>query len=150
MPVFREDPYGAFNFLVDLGTVDAASPSAGFMEVDGLDMAVEAIPYRNGNDVRMTPRLLPGLSRPVEVALRRGLMGAEELQHWMDEARRGAPDAKRDIAVRLLDEARAETVQTWRLRGARPVALNGPRLSAMSGATAIEEILLAVEEIQAE
>ncbi|MHA1113033.1 MAG: phage tail protein [Alphaproteobacteria bacterium] len=150
MPIFREDPYGAFNFLVELGDVDVRAVQAGFMEVEGLDAAADVIAYRNGNDVRLAPRLLPGLSRNARVVLRRGLMGAAELQEWMDQARHGDPAAKRDIAVRLLDEAHDQMVQTWRLLGARPVALNGPRLSAMTSATAIEELVLAVEVIQAE
>jgi len=51
MSVERANPYGTFNFLVDLGTGDTGSVKAGFQEVSGLNTEVTSTDYRNGNEV---------------------------------------------------------------------------------------------------
>lgn len=145
MAITRSDPYGAFNFLVE---IDGATVAA-FSEVSGLDQEIEVIAYRSGGDA-LGPRLLPGLARPATVTLRRGVDGDLELQNWFDAVRNGEFGAmRRNVAVRLLNEAR-EPVLSWLLRRAWPTRIEGPRLDARTSATAIETLVLAVEGISVE
>ena len=71
MPTARDDPYGRFNFLVELEGV----ARAGFSEVEGLGGEIDVIAYREGADRTNAPRLLPGLVHYPRVVLRRGFAG---------------------------------------------------------------------------
>jgi hypothetical protein len=57
MSATRHEPYGAFNFLVDLGsgTGPATSPDAGFEECGPLAERIEVVEYRNGNELQAEP-----------------------------------------------------------------------------------------------
>ena len=50
MSGIRQAPYGAFNFIVDLGTGSSEGPDAGFEECGPFAERVDVIEYRNGND----------------------------------------------------------------------------------------------------
>ena len=45
MAVLRDNPYGDFNFLVDLGTGETEGPEAGFQECSAIGMEVAAVSY---------------------------------------------------------------------------------------------------------
>jgi phage tail-like protein len=55
----RIDPYGQFNFLVEIDGVI----QAGFSEVSGLSTDTNIIEYREGNEQQGTARKLPGLMK---------------------------------------------------------------------------------------
>ncbi len=148
MPIFRESPYGAFNFLVHLGDSDPSEVAAGFSAVHGLDQEVEVIEYRAGNDKTHARRLLPGLARPITVTLTRGVIGDPSLQQWISAVLSGGAD-RRNVTVQLLAEDRS-VVQEWRLRQALPVKLRGPTLNAAVSAVAVEELVLMAESLSVE
>jgi hypothetical protein len=79
MATLRERPYTQFNFLVDLGTGSTDGPQAGFAECSQIGMSVDVIEYRNGNRRENEVVKLTGLARPLDVTLRRGLIGALDL-----------------------------------------------------------------------
>lgn len=148
MAVQRDDPYGQFNFLVDLGG-GAEGPQAGFQECSAIGTVVDVIEYRNGNDRANEVRKLAGLARVPDVTLRRGVIGALDLYRWLDEVRNGAR-AARTVTISLQNEDRTEIVLTWKLLGALPVRhLCGP-LHAKGTDVAIEELTLAVERVELE
>ncbi len=76
MAVERDNPYGTFNYLVDLGTGDTASIKAGFQEVSGLNIEVTSADYRNGNDKVNHVRKINGIYKVGDITLKRGLIGA--------------------------------------------------------------------------
>ena len=116
MAVQRDNPYGGFNFLVNLGGSgeDAAAPVAGFSEVFGLGLAVGVIEYRNGNDTTNFPGKLPGLARVSEVRLCRGLIGDLSLFTWVQNLSSGTQDV-RTVTIQLKSEDHSQTVMTWAL-----------------------------------
>lgn len=152
MAVFRETPYSAFNFLVDLEPGQGSEVQAGFSEVSGLNAEVTVAEYRAGNDRVNYVRKLPGIHKAGDVTLKRGVIGAQNLYEWLELGRTGKiSEAKRDIVVKLQSEDRADTVVSWKLRGAMPIKWTGPTLTAKGGGdVAIEELVLSVETIEQE
>ena len=69
MAVLRDNPYGEFNFLVDLGTGATEGPEAGFQECSDIGQEVTVVEYRNGNDRLNSVRKLTGLNRALDVTL---------------------------------------------------------------------------------
>lgn len=149
MPVFRERPYTAFNFLVSMEGFDAGSAQAGFSEISGLDREIDMLEYRAGNDRTSAPRLIPGRLKSVTVTLTRGLIGDAALHEWLTGISDGSAE-RRSIRIELLAEDRSSVVQTWRLRNAVPVAIHGPQLQAMGNDVAVERLVLMAESLEIE
>lgn len=148
MSAIRQLPYGAFNFVVDLGTGSSTGPDAGFAECGPFSERVDVIEYRNGNDPTNEPRKIAGLSAVQDVTFKRGVIGSQTLYDWFDEVRGGNESAPRDITVTLLSEDRSAQVTTWKLHRARPVRYRGGPLHGRSSDIAIEELVLAYERLE--
>lgn len=148
MSVQRDHPYGRFNFLIDLGNGEVEGPAAGFQECSGIGVEVDVVEYRNGNDKPNAARKLTGLARVADVTLKRGVIGSLALWHWLVQVRDGDQDATRTVAIHLLSEDHATTVQTWRLLRARPTRFVSGPLNANGGEVAIEELTLAYEWLE--
>ena len=73
-PVFREDPYGGYNFLVSINGIsnDGKAVRGSFMEASGLEVEVPPIEYRNGSE-DITVRKIPGLKKFTNITLKRGI-----------------------------------------------------------------------------
>ncbi len=63
----RNDPYGQFNFLIEIDGITRA----GFSEVSGLTTDTNVIEYREGDEVT-TVRKLAGLIKYTNIVLKRG------------------------------------------------------------------------------
>jgi phage tail-like protein len=150
MPVFRSNPYGAFNYLVSLGGGQGDGGEGniigGFSDVSGLGMEVSYSEYRNGNEKFTTNRKVPNTHKNDDVTLKRGLVGSDDLFAWLKGVRDGNADA-RQVTITLLDEAR-QPVATWALRNAQPKKWTGPTLAAKGGGeVAMEELHFVCEGI---
>jgi phage tail-like protein len=151
MAIQRDNPYGSFNFLVDLGTGDTESVVAGFQEVSGLNLEVTQAEYRNGNEKLNHPRKISGMHKVGDVTLKRGLIAATDLYEWIDQTRNGNQQAPRSVTIQLQDEAHEGPVMTWRLSAARPMRYTAPSLNGKGGAdVAIEELVLSCEDLTIE
>ena len=149
MAIFRETPYSAFNFLVEIEAGQGQEVTAGFAEVSGLNAEVTVAEYRNGNASSNYVTKVPGIHKAGDVTLKRGVIGATNLYDWLEQARAGSLDAKRNIVVKLLSEDRADTVVSWKLRGVLPIKWTGPTLTAKGGGdVAMEEMVLSVETLE--
>lgn len=151
MPVQRDNPYGAFNFLVSLGgdqgTGDEGRVVGGFSDVSGLGFEVQYADYRNGNSKVNTVRKVQSTFTVEDVVLKRGLIGSDDLFSWLKGVREGDIDP-RVVTVTLLDEAR-NAVGTWKLQKAQPKKWTGPTLSAKGGTeVAMEELTFCHEGIE--
>lgn len=151
MAIERENPYSAFNFLVDLGTGDTASVKAGFQEVSGLNYEVTMADYRNGNEKTNRVRKVSTMFKVGDVTLKRGLIGATDLLEWMEEVRNGDQNAARNVTIQLLDESRQGPVMTWQLINARPMRYTVPSFNAKSASdVAIEELVFVCDDMTVE
>lgn len=152
MATFRETPYSAFNFVVELEPGQGTEVQAGFAEVSGLNAEVTIAEYRNGNAQVSYVTKIPGIHKAGDVTLKRGVIGAQNIYDWLELARAGRmSDAKRDLVVKLMSEDRSEAVVSWKLRAAMPIKWTGPTLTAKGGGdVAMEELVLAVETIEQE
>ena len=150
MAVLRDNPYGEFNFLVDLGTGDTEGPEAGFQEVSAIGMEVAVVEYRNGNDRLNSVRKLTGLNKASDVTLKRGVIGSLNLYQWLNQIRNGDQAATRTVRIQLQNEDRTATVMTWILLRARIIKhVSGP-LNAKGTDVAMEELTLAYERLEIE
>ena len=149
MPVFRNNPYGAFNFQVALGGSQGDGRDnviGGFSDVSGLGTEVSYSEYRNGNEKFNTVRKVPNTHKLDDVTLKRGLVGSDDLFEWLKGVREGKADP-RLVTITLLDEAR-QPVATWVLHQAQPKKWTGPTLASKGGGeVAMEELQLVHEGI---
>jgi len=151
MPTFRDNPYGAFNYLVALGGRQGDGSEGtiigGFSDVSGLGLDVSYSEYRNGNERVNTVRKIPNTHKNDDITLKRGLVGSDDMFAWLKGVRDGTADP-RTVTVTLLDEAR-QAVATFTLRRAQPKKWSGPTLAAKGGGeVAMEELHLVHEGIE--
>jgi phage tail-like protein len=150
MATFRDNPYGAFNYLVSLGGKQGDGSEGtivgGFSDVSGLGYEVSYADYRNGNEKVNTVRHVPNTFKNDEITLKRGLVGSDDLFAWLKGVREGKADP-RSVTVTLLDEAR-DPVLVFKLTNAQPKKWTGPTLAAKGGSdVAMEELHLVHEGI---
>src|SRR5215207_404089 len=134
----RDDPYKAFNFLVEIDGIARAA----FSEVSGLETETAVIEYRVGGELN-TVRKLPGLTKYGNLVLRRGVTQDAELWNWRKTVVDGNID-RRNGSIMLLDDARSEVVR-WNFRNGWISKWEGPALNAKANEVAIETIEIAHE-----
>jgi phage tail-like protein len=146
----RDNPYGAFNFLVRLGDTGGEGDIAGgFSDFSGAGNEVKYSEYRNGNDRENHVRKVANTNTTDDATLKRGIIGDLRLFTWLKNVREGAYEP-RTVTVTLLDEARTPVCQ-WTLRTAQPKKWVGPTLAAKGGGeVAMEELQLVAERIDFE
>lgn len=139
----RNDPYSAFNFILEIDGIDAA----GFSECSGLTMETDIIEYRNG-DEDITVRKLPGLKKFTNITLKRGFTQSKDLFEWRKTVMDGKTERKGG-AIILRDEALEEALR-WTFREAWPNKWEGPSFNGKNNEVAIETMELAVEGLTLE
>ncbi|KJS54029.1 phage tail protein [Streptomyces rubellomurinus] len=143
----RNNPYGAFNFLVKLGDAGGEDQIAGgFSDFTGAGNEVKFSEYRNGNDKENHVRKIANTNTTDDVTLKRGIIGDLRLFNWIKATREGDFDP-RTVVVTLHDEARTP-VCSWTLHNAQPKKWVGPTLAGKGGGeVAMEELHLVAERI---
>jgi len=143
----RDNPYGAFNFMVKLGDEGGDDQIVGgFSDVSGLGNEVKYSEYRNGNDKENHVRKVANVNATDDITLKRGVIGDLRLFNWLKATREGTFDP-RTITVTLLDERRS-AVCSWILQQAQPKKWVGPTLTAKGGGeVAMEELHFVAERI---
>jgi len=146
-PVFRDDPYANYNFRIEINGVtdDSQTVSAGFSEVSGLDVEIDVIEYRNGNETN-TVRKIPGLKKFTNITLKRGVTGDLSFWNWVLSGVNGQVN-RTDGSVILLDENRQE-VMRWNFKRGWVCKFAGPDLNSMSREIAVETIEICHEGLE--
>jgi len=144
----RKDPYGAFNFLVEIdGIIEG-----GFTSVSGLDLTVEFDTIKEGG-VNEEYKLPKGLKYS-NITLKHGLADWE-LWNWCYDFAMGKSGRKSgtihllDSPKDLLDSSKLflpsnkEKVMSWHFVEAYPTKWTGPSFDATKSAVATESLELA-------
>ena len=134
-------PLPKFHFLVkwDPGV------RAGFTEVTGLDMQIEAIEYREGSSPEYSKIKMPGMRKFSNITLKRGTVaGDSDFYKWVQNINLDAAVERRDLTISLLDETHAP-VLSWKAKQAFPVKLAASDLKSDGNEVAIESIEIAHE-----
>jgi phage tail-like protein len=134
----RNDPYGGYNFLVEIDGITRA----GFRECSGLDTSQDAGEYREGTDP-LTVRKLPGLIKYSNISLKRGITDDAELWEWRKTVMDGQVERK-NMSIVLMNDAREEKLR-WNLKNCWPTKWEGPSLNATSSDVAVETLEIAHE-----
>jgi phage tail-like protein len=137
----RNDPFGQFNFLIEIDGVT----TAGFSEVSGLTSDTNIIEYREGDEVT-TVRKLPGLIKYTNIVLKRGYTPDTTLWTWRQTVLDGTPQ-RTTGTITLLDESR-KPVLSWNFTQGWPTKLDGPALNGKTSEVAIETLEIAHEGIE--
>ena len=139
----RNDPYAAFNFLVEIDGVTVA----GFSECGGLVSETNVIEYRTGmEDTHM--RKLPGMKKFNNITLKRGYTNDKALWEWRKKVMDGKTE-RHSGAITLLNESRQAALR-WTFREAWPTKWEGPAFNAKNNEVAIESIEIAIEDLKLE
>ena len=143
-PVFRSDPYAAYNFEVVIQGIsdDGKAAKGAFSEVTGLDMEISPIDYRTGPE-DIVARKLPGLKKFPNVVFKRGIIGDPALWNWILKGANGKTE-RHEGSIILHDEAHQE-VMRWNFQRAWPAKYTGPQLGATKNEIALETLELAHE-----
>lgn len=139
----RNDPYSAFNFLVEIDGVTVA----GFSEASGLTAESDIIEYRVGAE-DFTVRKLPGLKKFTQISLKRGYTDSKELWAWRKKVLDGKTERQSGSVV-LLNEARQPALR-WNFREGWPNKWEGPTFNAKTNEVAIEHLEIAHEGLALE
>jgi phage tail-like protein len=132
-------PLLKFHFVVEWG-----GTRAGFTEVTGLDIQIEAVEYREGNSPEYSKIKMPGMHKFSNITLKRGsISGDKEFYTWLNTVSLNQIE-RRDLSISLLNE-KHEPVFTWKVKQAFPVKVQASDLKADGNEVAIESIELAHE-----
>jgi phage tail-like protein len=140
----RDDPYGQFNFLIQIDGVT----KAGFSEVSGLTTDSNVMEYREGSDNNHgvnTNRQLPGLMKYARIVLKRGFTKDASLWTWRQSVLQGQTQ-RQSGSITLLDEGRNK-VLSWSFHDGWPAKWEGPALNAKTSEVAIETLEIVHEGV---
>jgi phage tail-like protein len=140
----RNDPFGQFNFLIDIDGVEVA----GFSECSGLTTDTDAIDYREGADPQLNVRKLSGLRKYTNVVLKRGYTKDDALWNWRKDIINGKVERKSG-SITLLDEQRTPVLR-WKFREGWIGKWEGPGLNAKTSDVAIESLEIVHEGLEME
>ena len=130
----RIDPYRSFNFRVE---IDGLTVGA-FSECSGLSSDGDAIDYREGTDIPLTVRKLPGLRKYANISLKRGYTPNTELWTWYRNIVNGLAD-RRNGSVILMDEERRDVLR-WNFENGWINKIEAPSFKASGNEVAIESV----------
>jgi phage tail-like protein len=137
----RVDPWGNFNFLVEIDGITRAA----FHEAGGLDSTIDVIEHREGGE-NTTTRKLPGMTKYTNISLKWGITDDRQLYEWHRQAVRGDV-SRRNGSIVLLDRQGQEKVR-WNFVNAWPSKYDGPAFSAEGNDVGIEALELAHEGVE--
>jgi len=143
MAAVRDDPFPAYNFLVEADGLQAT-----FSEVFGLSAEIAVIEYRTGADKLNSVRKLPGLNKFSNITLKRGIVADMGFWNWLKSGLNGNV-SRSAVLITLLDE-QGKAVQRWKLNRAWPCKYTGPTLNAKGSEIAIESFEIAHEGLDLE
>ena len=137
----RVDPYGNFNFLVEIDGITRGA----FQECSGFDSTIDVIEHREGGE-NTTLHKLPGLTKYSNIVLKWGMADDTDLYDWHRQSVLGNLE-RRNGSIICLDRQGNEVVR-WNFFNAWPTKWDGPDFNAEGNDVAIETLELAHEGVE--
>ena len=137
----RVDPYGNFNFLVEIDGITRAA----FHDVTGFDSTIDVIEHREGGE-NTTTRKLPGMTKYSNIVLKWGITDDLQLYDWHRDAVQGTVQRRNGSIVGL--DRRGNEVVRWNFFNAWPSKYDAPDFNAEGNDIAIETMELAHEGLE--
>lgn len=136
-------PLPKFKFEVELGDELRA---VRFEEISGLEMESQIIEYRHGNTPLFTTNKLPGLSKHVNLIMRKGMfVNDNAFWEWHAQIKMNKIN-ERSIIIKLLDEAGNVSMQ-WNLNNAWPIKITGTDLKSEGNEVSVDTLEIAYDHI---
>jgi phage tail-like protein len=139
----RVDPYRNYSFLVEIGGIR----QAGFSECTGFGSSVDPTEYREGNEVPLAVRKLPGMTKYTNITLKWGLTDSRELVDWYTDISKGKIDRKNGSIVLMDTDGITEKVR-WNFYEGWPCKWDGPNFNASESGVAIHGMDICIERIE--
>lgn len=134
----RPEPFIKYRFIVEIDGIVQAS----FLEVEGLNVTVEVIEYREGADPT-SAMLMPGLPHYGPLILRNGLTKNNELLDWMEKTVGGRLERK-NLSVVILN-AEGNEIARYNVWNAWPSRWSLGKLDSLGVGPIIEELVIQYE-----
>jgi phage tail-like protein len=132
----RLDPYGAYNFLVEIEGIIAG----GFTEVSGLDLTTEVDTIREGG-VNDHVHKLPKWTTQSDLILKKGQTDLDLMWNWYADVVAGSVQRKNG-SIYLLDN-QGIPAMWWDFVDAYPIKWSGPTLNASLSSVGFESLTIA-------
>lgn len=131
------------HFYLEIDSTIAAS----FTECSGLSLQIKKNVFMEGG-VNHQQRIYLGHAEFSDVTLKRGITDHPGFWNWINALfdEKNATN-RRNVNILVFNQA-GETMMSWTLIGAIPIAWKTPNLQADGNAVAIEELTLAYEGLQ--
>lgn len=139
----RKDPYGNFNFLVEIDGIARAA----FQEASGFDSSIDITEHREGGE-NITMRKLPAQVKYSNITLKWGTTDDRDLYNWHRQWVTGAPEAKRKNGSVVLLDRQGQEKARWNFFNAWPAKWTGPSFNAEGNDVSIETLELAHEGLE--
>jgi phage tail-like protein len=139
----RIDPYGNYNFLVEIQGIARAA----FQEASGFDSSIDVVEHREGGE-NTTLRKLPAMTKYSNITLKWGTTDDRDLYNWHRQWVTGDPAAQRQNGSIILLDRRGQEKVRWNFFNAWPAKWTGPSFNAEGNDVAIETLELAHEGIE--
>ena len=137
------DPFRGFRFKVQIDGIT----KAGFREVAGLDVANDAVDYRDGDEATRL-RKLAGLQKFSNITLKRGVTDDQDLWKWRSMVMDGKiKDNRKDGQIILLDDEGKEAAE-WTFTDGWPTKWTGPTFNATANEVAIDTLEITHEGLK--
>ena len=132
-------PLPKFHFLVKWDDTELH-----FQEVSGLDVEVQPLEYRAGDNPVFSTIKMPGMVKSGNITMKKGVFAKDNaIFDWFAEIKMNTISRK-TLTISLLDEAQAPTM-VWTVKNAFPVKVSGTDLKAEGNEVAVESIEIAHE-----
>ena len=128
-------PYRVFRYRVEIDGINRAS----FSEVSGMSASIDAVEYREGDDLRNTPRKLPGLTKFGNITLRWGISDDSDFLEWLNSVAptNNAPPTglvRHDVLITLITRLLLPLVYAYIAACVSYAAVGNEGLKRISGA----------------
>ena len=145
-----KDPLRVFQFMGEAETSSGGRIVGAFSEFSGINMTLETVQARSGDDIFGVQEYIPALTRFEPVTLSKGVIGDNEFIEWLFQAAprpnsqpKGGADLYRNLNVVAWDGLYERGV-IWTLKNAMPIGYQLGGMDASRSEILVETMTFAI------